>query len=157
MPLLTESQAFNYRNVGPSRGGRVTAVAGIESDPSTYYMGATGGGMWKTTDYGKSWRNISDSYFKTGSIGSIAVFQEDPDIVYVGTGSDGLRSNVIIGKGAYKSEDAGNTWLCEILVNQKRRGWFTGPLMAEKPGRKYFLSRGIPAFVILNFTRITRT
>lgn len=101
---------FEYRNVGPSRGGRVTAVAGIESDPSTYYMGATGGGVWKTTDYGRSWGNVSDGYFSSPSIGSIRVFQANPDIVYVGTGSDGIRSNVIIGKGVYRSDDAGKSW-----------------------------------------------
>lgn len=101
---------FEYRNVGPSRGGRATAVAGIESDPSTYYMGATGGGVWKTTDYGNSWRNVSDGYFSTGSIGAIRVYQANPDIVYAGTGSDGIRSNVIIGKGIYRSDDAGRSW-----------------------------------------------
>lgn len=107
---LTSFNDFKYRNVGPSRGGRVTAVAGVESDPSTYYMGATGGGVWKTSDYGRSWRNISDGYFLSPSIGSIRVFQANPDIVYVGTGSDGIRSNVIIGKGVYRSDDAGESW-----------------------------------------------
>lgn len=101
---------FQYRNVGPSRGGRVTAVAGIASEPSTYYMGATGGGVWKTTDFGITWKNVSDGYFETPSIGAIRVAQNDPNIVYVGTGSDGLRSNVITGKGMYKSVDAGKTW-----------------------------------------------
>lgn len=107
---LTDFSDLKYRNVGPSRGGRATAVAGIESDPSSYYMGATGGGVWKTTDFGRSWRNVSDGYFKTPSIGSIRVFQDKPDIVYVGTGSDGIRSNVIIGKGVYKSTNAGESW-----------------------------------------------
>ena len=101
---------FAFRNVGPTRGGRVTAVAGVKSDPSTYYMGSTGGGVWKTTNYGERWVNISDGYFTTGSIGSIRVFQDNPDIIYVGTGSDGIRSNVIIGKGMFKSVDAGAAW-----------------------------------------------
>jgi hypothetical protein len=73
-------------------------------------MGATGGGVWKTTDYGISWHPISDGYFATGSIGAIRVAESDPDVVYVSTGSDGLRSNVIIGKGVYKSIDAGKSW-----------------------------------------------
>ena len=90
---------LEYRDVGPARGGRVTAVAGIESRPNEFYMGATGGGVWKTTDYGESWKNVSDGFFDTGSIGAISVFQFNPDIVYVGTGSDGIRSNIIIGKG----------------------------------------------------------
>ena len=107
LPVI-ESLAF--RNVGPSRGGRATTVRGVTSKPHTYYMGATGGGVWKTTNYGGSWSNVSDGYFATGSIGAIAVFQENPDILYVGTGSDGIRSNVIIGKGIYASDDAGQTW-----------------------------------------------
>jgi len=111
--VVYSSSLFNdmkYRYVGPSRGGRVTAVAGIPSQPSTFYMGATGGGVWKTTDYGQSWFNVSDGYFETGSIGAIRVAGSDPDIVYVGTGSDGIRSNVITGKGVYKSTDAGKSW-----------------------------------------------
>lgn len=101
---------YQFRNVGPLRGGRVTAVAGVADIPSTFYMGATGGGVWKTTNYGHSWFNVSDGYFSTPSIGAIAVYQKDPNVVYVGTGSDGLRSNVITGKGIYRSNDAGTTW-----------------------------------------------
>ena len=104
-------EALQYRMVGPSRGGRVTTVAGHRAQPSTFYMGATGGGVWKTTDWGQTWRPISDGYFATGSIGAIAVAPSNPDVVYVSTGSDGLRSNVIIGKGVYKSMDAGRTWV----------------------------------------------
>jgi len=101
---------LRYHMLGPSRGGRVTAVAGHSKQPSTFYLGATGGGVWKTTDYGISWHPISDGYFATGSIGAIRVAESNPDVVYVSTGSDGLRSNVIIGKGVYKSVDAGKTW-----------------------------------------------
>lgn len=101
---------LEYKCVGPTRGGRVTAVAGVASQPNVYYMGATGGGVWKTTDYGTSWENVSDGFFSTPSIGAIRVAQNDPNIVYVGTGSDGLRSNVITGKGVYKSVNAGKTW-----------------------------------------------
>ncbi|NIN71950.1 MAG: hypothetical protein GTO46_08505 [Gemmatimonadetes bacterium] len=101
---------LTYRMVGPSRGGRVTAVTGIAEQPATFYMGATGGGVWKTTDYGQSWENVSDGYFETASIGAIDVADSDPDVVYVGTGSDGIRSNVITGRGVYKSTDAGETW-----------------------------------------------
>jgi photosystem II stability/assembly factor-like uncharacterized protein len=109
----TLSEVFDglqYRNIGPSRGGRVTAVAGHRDHPFTFYMGATGGGVWKTDDYGTSWRPISDGYFATGSIGSIRVATSNPSVVYVGTGSDGIRSNVIRGLGAYRSDDAGETW-----------------------------------------------
>lgn len=101
---------LKYRNLGPYRGGRVTAVAGIASQPATFYLGATGAGVWKTEDYGTSWRNVSDGFFKTPSIGALAVAQNDANVIYVGTGSDGLRSNVIEGKGMYKSIDAGENW-----------------------------------------------
>ena len=101
---------LKYRNVGPTRGGRVTTVHGVESQENVFYMGTTGGGLWKTTDFGNNWSNISDGFFKSPSIGAINVFQSNPDIVYVGTGSDGLRSNIIVGKGIYKSVDAGKNW-----------------------------------------------
>lgn len=106
----SQFEAFQYRCVGPTRGGRATTVAGIASMPSTYYMGATGGGVWKTEDYGMTWKNVSDGYFESPSIGDINVAQHYPKIVYVGTGSDGIRSNVITGKGVYKSMDGGNSW-----------------------------------------------
>ena len=101
---------LKYRNVGPTRGGRVTTVHGVESEKNVFYMGTTGGGVWKTTDFGNNWFNVSDGYFKSPSIGAINVYQKDPNIVYVGTGSDGLRSNIIVGKGIYRSEDAGKSW-----------------------------------------------
>ncbi|MGI9260923.1 MAG: WD40/YVTN/BNR-like repeat-containing protein [Woeseiaceae bacterium] len=108
--LAQDFSSFEYRNIGPSRGGRVTAVAGTVAAPATFYLGASGGGVWKTEDYGTSWNVVSDDYFETPSIGDIAVAQNDANIVYVGTGSDGLRSNVIAGKGVYKSIDGGDSW-----------------------------------------------
>ena len=114
--LIAENQseafysAFQYRNIGPTRGGRVTAVTGVINTPGTFYMGATGGGVWRTNDFGISWQNISDGFFNTPSIGAISVYQRNPNIIYVGTGSDGIRSNVINGDGVYKSKDGGKTW-----------------------------------------------
>ena len=111
---IRAQQAFDllsYRSVGPFRGGRVTAVAGTAQESGTFYLGATGGGVWKTTDYGTRWTNVSDGFFSTPSIGAMSVAPTDPNIVYVGTGSDGLRSNVILGKGMYKSIDAGTSWM----------------------------------------------
>ena len=103
-------KALTFRNVGPTRGGRSTTVQGVTKKKGTFYMGTTGGGVWKSEDYGTSWANISDGYFKSPSIGTIKVYQADPKIIYVGTGSDGIRSNVIVGNGMYKSQDAGKTW-----------------------------------------------
>ena len=112
-------QDLQFRLVGPSRGGRVTAVTGIAAEPGTFYLGASGGGVWKTTDFGQSWRNVSDGFFATPSIGAIDVADSDPSVVYVGTGSDGIRSNVITGRGVYRSADAGKTW---TLVGLERAG-----------------------------------
>jgi photosystem II stability/assembly factor-like uncharacterized protein len=99
-----------YRMIGPHRGGRSTAVAGIPGDHRTFYMGATGGGVWKTIDGGDVWENVSDPYFKAGSVGAVAVAASNPRIVYVGTGSACIRNNVEVGIGMYKSVDAGVTW-----------------------------------------------
>lgn len=101
---------LKYRMVGPSRGGRVTAVAGHRKQPGTFYLGSSGGGVFKTTDYGVIWKPVTDGFLETGSIGAIEVAESNPDIVYVGTGSDGIRSNVIQGKGVYRSNDGGKTW-----------------------------------------------
>jgi len=101
---------MRYRMIGPNRGGRVTAVTGVPSQPNTFYMGSTGGGVWKTTDAGRTWQNISDAYFNVASIGAVEVSLSDPNTIYVGTGSSKIRSNVSIGRGMYKSTDAGRTW-----------------------------------------------
>jgi photosystem II stability/assembly factor-like uncharacterized protein len=103
-------QALRWRSIGPDRGGRVTAVGGVVNDRLVYYMGATGGGVWKTVDAGITWTPISDRYFKTGSVGSIAVAESDPNIIYVGMGEACLRSNISHGDGVYESTDAGKTW-----------------------------------------------
>ena len=103
-------KAMSWRCIGPYRGGRATAVAGIPDQPYTYYFGATGGGVWKTEDGGLNWRPISDEFFKTGSVGAIAVSEYDPNIVYVGMGEAPIRGNVSHGDGMYKSLDTGKTW-----------------------------------------------
>jgi len=103
-------QDMSFRSVGPSRGGRVTAVAGHRAHPHTFYMGAVGGGIWKTDNYGQTWYPISDGQLTTGSIGAIRVAESNQDILYAGTGSDGIRSNVIGGRGVFRSDDAGETW-----------------------------------------------
>ncbi|MEM6376992.1 MAG: glycosyl hydrolase, partial [Bacteroidota bacterium] len=101
---------LSYRSVGPSRGGRATAIEGIPSKPFTFFMGATGGGVWKTEDAGNTWQNISDGQIKAGSIGSITVAPSDENVVYVGTGSACPRGNISQGIGIYKSENGGKKW-----------------------------------------------
>ena len=106
----TRLRGLRYRMLGPSRGGRVTTVTGVPQQPFTFYMGSTGGGVWKTTNAGITWTNVSDGFFAAGSMGSIDVADSDPNVIYAGTGSEGLRSNVSVGRGIYRSTDAGRTW-----------------------------------------------
>jgi photosystem II stability/assembly factor-like uncharacterized protein len=101
---------FEYRNIGPFRGGRSVAVAGHDDQPYTFYTGFTGGGVYKTTDGGNTWQNISDGYFKTGSVGAIDVADSDPNVIYVGMGETDIRGNMSAGDGMYRSTDAGKTW-----------------------------------------------
>ena len=104
-------KALQYRSIGPYRGGRCTAVTGVPSQPGVFYYGATGGGVWKTTDGGINWESVSDgSVFGTGSVGAIAVADSDPNTVFVGMGESPIRGNVSHGDGVYKSNDAGKTW-----------------------------------------------
>ena len=111
-------KAMEWREVGPYRGGRSAAVAGIADDRNTYYFGATGGGVWKTGNGGQSWTNVSDGYFG-GSIGAVAVAAWDPNVVYVGGGEKTVRGNVSPGDGMWKSTDAGDTW-ARIGLNDSR-------------------------------------
>ena len=102
---------LEWRTIGPWRGGRVTAVTGVPGNDRLYYMGATGGGVWKTENAGVSWENISDDYFNVGTIGAIAVAESDPNVIYVGTGEAPIRGvTTSHGDGMYKSTDAGMTW-----------------------------------------------
>ncbi|GGD48893.1 WD40/YVTN/BNR-like repeat-containing protein [Muriicola marianensis] len=107
----TYFKPLKYRNIGPFRGGRSVTATGVVGDPLTYYMGTTGGGLWKTTDAGVSWKNISDGYFEMGSVGAVAVSASNPNIVYCGMGEHAVRGVMTsYGDGMYKSTDAGRTW-----------------------------------------------
>ncbi|MEZ4571520.1 MAG: hypothetical protein R2849_14550 [Thermomicrobiales bacterium] len=107
-PRLFDS--LEWRSIGPHRGGRVVAVAGHPTEVGTFYFGACAGGVWKTTNGGSHWRNISDGFFNTAAIGALAVSQSDPNVIYAGTGEVTIRSNVSHGDGVYKSTDGGRTW-----------------------------------------------
>ena len=100
-----------WRSIGPFRGGRSVAGTGVLGDPNTYYMGTTGGGLWKTTDRGISWKNVSDGFVKTGSVGAVAVAPSDANVVYLGMGEHAVRGVMTHhGDGVYRSTDAGKTW-----------------------------------------------
>jgi len=113
---------LRYRLVGPSRGGRVTTVTGVPSKPRTFYMGVASGGLFRTLDGGTTWTPLTDGKVPLGSTGDVAVFDSDPNIIYLGTGSDGVRSNVSTGRGMYKSTDDGQTWKFIGLYNAGQIG-----------------------------------
>ena len=122
---------MQWRSLGPARGGRSITAAGSAARPNEYYFGATGGGVFKTTDGGQTWQPVADKFLKTSSPGAIAVAESNPDVVYVGMGESCLRGNVIQGDGIYKSTDAGKTWshvgLEKTLVISKIRVHPTNP------------------------------
>lgn len=104
-------QGLKWRNIGPHRGGRANSITGVVGNDRIYYAGYTGGGVWKTEDAGYNWKNISDGFFKVGSIGDIGVSESDPNVIYVGTGEHAVRGVMTsYGDGIYKSVDAGKTW-----------------------------------------------
>ncbi len=114
-------KTLKWRSIGPFRGGRVPAVTGVESQPSTFYFGAAAGGVWKTTNSGANWECVTDGQpFGTTSIGDIAVAASDPNVIYVGTGEYDIRGNVTNGDGMYKSMDAGKTWKHIGLENTRQ-------------------------------------
>ena len=106
----TVLKGLSWRNIGPNRGGRSLAIAGSASRKTEYYFGAVGGGLWKTTDAGFSWKPVTDGQIKSSSVSAVAVAASNPDIVYIGMGETELRGNIMQGDGVYKSVDAGKTW-----------------------------------------------
>jgi photosystem II stability/assembly factor-like uncharacterized protein len=101
---------YKWRNIGPDRGGRSIAVSGVKGHPKEAYFGATGGGLWKTTDGGDTWKPVTDGQINSASVGAVAVSQSDPNVVYIGMGESCIRGNIMPGDGVYRSTDAGKTW-----------------------------------------------
>ena len=103
-------KGLRWRSLGPDRGGRSIAISGVRGQPKVGYFGATGGGLWKTTDGGVTWAPITDGQLKSASVGAVAVSESNPDIVYIGMGESCIRGDIMAGDGVYKSTDAGKTW-----------------------------------------------
>ncbi len=114
--------SLQWRSIGPYRGGRVVAVAGDPVHEQVFYFGSTGGGVWKTTDGGVFWQNVSDGFFQRASVGAIAVAPSDPNVIYVGMGETTIRGNVAHGDGVYKSTDGGKTWQHMGLTDTRQIG-----------------------------------
>src|SRR6266436_2634984 len=112
---------LHWRSIGPFRAGRVNAVSGVVGQPETFYFGSVGGGVWKTTNAGRTWNPVFDSA-SSASIGAIGVAPSNPDVVYVGTGEADMRDSIQFGDGVYKSTDAGKTWKHIGLENTRQIG-----------------------------------
>ena len=112
---------MRWREIGPMRAGRTRALAGVPSQPATFYLGAVNGGVWKTTDAGATWHSMWDNE-PSGSIGSIAVSKSDPETVYVGSGEGLQRPDLSTGDGVYKSTDGGATWSCPLGLERRTAG-----------------------------------
>lgn len=136
-------QSLTYRSIGPFRGGRSTTVTGVQGDIFTYYLGTTGGGVWKTTDGGVKWSNISDGFFNTTGIGDVSVAPSNPNILYVGTGEAPVRGvKTSHGDGVYKSTDAGLTW--KHMGLEKTRHISRVYIHPENPDKVYVAAQGNP-------------
>ncbi len=141
--LTRYTQAMAWRNIGPTRGGRSVAVTGVVGDDQTYYFGATGGGVWKTTDAGTTWTNVSDGFFATGSVGAIAVAESDPNVVWVGMGEHAVRGvTTSHGDGVYRSTDGGRTW--NHMGLERTRAISRIRIHPQNPDLVYVAAQGAP-------------
>lgn len=134
--------ALAWRNIGPNRGGRSIAVAGSSARPHEYYFGATGGGLWKTTDGGISWAPVTDGQLASSSVGAVAVAPSNPDVVWLAMGETQLRGNVMQGDGMYRSTDGGRTWRHAGLANVPAIGRVR--VDPSDPDRAYVAALGDP-------------
>ncbi|HUQ81778.1 MAG TPA: glycosyl hydrolase [Gemmatimonadaceae bacterium] len=141
-PTATSSRfkALRWRLVGPFRGGRVDAVAGDPSRPLVFYFGAVNGGVWKTTNGGQTWANVTDGKSDISSVGAVAVAQSDPNVIYVGTGESQLREDLTYGTGVYRSTDGGGTWKHLGLTDTQQIGDLV--IDPRDPDRAYVAAMG---------------
>ena len=116
---VTQYTRLTWRNIGPFRGGRTVAAVGVPQQPGVFYIGVTDGGIWKTNDYGRTWKPLFDDQ-PTGSIGAIAVAPSNPNVIYAGSGEGLQRPDLSVGDGIYKSTDAGRTWTHEGLTDAQQ-------------------------------------
>lgn len=131
---------MRFRCIGPTRGGRVVAVAGDPQHRATFYFGAVAGGIWKTEDAGTTWKNISDGQLKTSSVGALAVSDSDPNVIYAGMGESCIRLDVSHGNGVYRSGDAGATWTHSGLADTRHIGEIR--IHPKNPDRVYVAALG---------------
>ncbi len=138
---------MRWRDIGPTRAGRARALAGVASQPNTFYAGFDNGGVWRSTDYGANWVPLFDDQ-STGSIGAIAVAPSNPDVIYVGTGAGIIRPDLAIGDGMYKSTDAGRTWQhlglrdSQMIAAHLRGSGQRRPALRRRPGPPVRPQRG---------------
>jgi len=133
---------LEWRTIGPDRGGRSIAVAGHRDRPFEYYFGATGGGLFKTTDGGVSWLPVTDGQLRSSSVGAVAVAESDPDVIYIGMGETQLRANVLQGDGVYRSGDGGRSWIHAGLAETQAIGRVR--IHPDDPDRVYVAALGHP-------------
>ncbi len=141
-PVILDStltRNYQWRNLGPDKGGRSIASSGVKGQPKVAYFGAIGGGLWKTTDSGDNWFPVTDGQITSASVGAVAVSESNPDLVFIGMGESCIRGNIMPGDGVYRSKDAGKTWT-HVGFKQRRRH-LQDPHSSHESG--HHLCRGI--------------
>ena len=133
------AKAFQWRSIGPARGGRSIAVSGVKGRPKEAYFGAVGGGLWKTVDGGENWTPVTDGQVRSSSVGAVAVSESSPDVAFIGMGEACIRGNIMAGDGVYKSTDAGKTWTHVRLADAHNISKIRNDLAIATHGRGFYI------------------